>query len=180
MKNMNRNGSLILLAFAAALALPGCGGAGERAGDNGARATAPPSTDAPSPAPAADGAAQAAPANGDATAAPSTSTTGGATQPDATLKGGERGGVKVRQADAPKPRIGSGGNDFFLFTQARGALAADAELKTANITVEVKEGVVTLSGALASAAQKSKAEQLVRAVGGVRDVKNRLRVSGGA
>ncbi len=86
----------------------------------------------------------------------------------------------MQQAIPPKPQIGSGGNDFSLFTQARAALNNDAELKGANITVEVKEGVVTLSGALANAAQKSKAEQLVRAVGGVKAVKNQLRVSGGA
>lgn len=175
---MKRNRLLILLTLAAASVLSGCGGAAERAGDNSARPAAPPDVNASSAAPAADGAARAAPADG-AVAAPPPSAAGGATQPDTTLKGGERGVVKVQQANTPKPRIGSGGNDFFLFTQARGALNADAELKAANVTVEVKEGVVTLSGALASAAQKSKAEQLVRAVGGVRDVKNRLRVSGG-
>jgi hypothetical protein len=178
---MNRNRLVILLTLAAILLLSGCGGAVERAADDSARATASPSSNAPSTAPAAaDSAAQAAPVNGTTAAAPSPSTTGGATQPNATLKGGERGGIKVQRADTPKPQIGSGGNDFFLFTQARGALDTDAELKAANITVEVKEGVVTLSGALANAAQKSKAEQLVRAVGGVKEVKNRLRVSGGA
>lgn len=175
----NRNGLLILLTLASALVLSGCGGAAETAGDNRAKPTAPPSVNASSTAPAADNAAQAAPANG-AAAAPSPSTTGGATQPNATLNAVERGNSNVQKTAPPKPQIGSGGNDFFIFTQARGALSNDAELKAANITVEVKEGVVTLSGALASAEQKSKAEQIVRAVGGVRAVKNQLRVSGGA
>ncbi len=176
---MNRNRLVILLTLAVSLMLSGCGSAGEQVGGNSARATAPPGVNAASPTPSADSAAQVAPANG-AAVAPSPSTTGGATQPNANLKGGERGGVNIQQANTPKPQIGPGGNDFFLFTQARGALNTDAELKDANITVEVKEGVVTLSGALASAEQKSKAEQLVRAVSGVKDVKNRLRVSGGA
>jgi hypothetical protein len=168
---------LILLTLASALALTGCGGAVERAGDNSATPAATPGVNASGATPAAVGTSQTAPANG-AAVAPSPPPTVGATQPGATLKGDERA-ANVKQADTPKPRIGSGGNDFFLFTQARGALNADAELKGANITVEVKEGVVTLSGALANASQKSKAEQLVRAVGGVKDVKNRLRVSGG-
>ena len=43
--------------------------------------------------------------------------------------------------------------------------------------IEVKEGVVTLSGTVASAALKSKAEQLARGAGS-KGVKNQLRVSG--
>ncbi len=61
-------------------------------------------------------------------------------------------------AKVPTPQIGSGGNDFFLFTQARAAVNADPELKAANLVIEVKDGVVTLSGTVASAALKSKAE----------------------
>ena len=167
---MNSNRLLILFTLAAASSLAGCGGTSEQVGDKSARAADPPSVNAA--APTANSPAQAA--NGDAVTPPP-SMTGGATQPDATHNGGERGRVKAQQTNLPKPQIGTGGNDFYLFTQARGALNADAELKAANITVEVKEGVVTLSGALASAEQKSKAEQLVRAVGGVKDVKNRLR-----
>lgn len=169
---------MILLALAAAAGLSGCGGAAGDAGGNGARVAASPGANVAGPAPAAGGANQIGPAGG-AAVSPSPSAAGGATQPSANLRGGGRGG-DAQQAKAPAPQIGSGGNDFSLFTQARGALNSDAELKAANITVEVKEGVVTLSGALASDGQKSKAERLVRAVGGVKDVKNQLRVSGGA
>lgn len=77
---------------------------------------------------------------------------------------------------APKPQIGSGGNDFFQFTQARAAIGADPDLKTTNIVVDVKGGVVTLSGTVASAAQKSKAEQLMRGVAGVKTVNNGLQI----
>lgn len=78
-----------------------------------------------------------------------------------------------------KPQIGSGGNDFFLFTQARAALGADAELKGAAPIIEVKDGVLTLSGTVASPALKSRAEQVARSVGGVKAVKNQLRVAAG-
>ena len=176
---MNSNQFKILLALAASLALSGCGGV-ETTGGNGNGSNVPSSINASSPVPV-NGATNPAPANVSGVA-PSPVTNGGATtpQPGATPKSGERGGVSAPQANAPKTQIGSGGNDFSIFTQARGALNGDPELKTANIIVEVKEGVVTLSGGLANAALKAKAEQLVRAVGGVKDVKNQLRVSGGA
>lgn len=77
----------------------------------------------------------------------------------------------------PQPQVGTGAGDFFLFTQARAALNADAELRKANIIIDVRAGAVTLSGTVASAAQKSTAEQLTRAVAGVKGVTNRLRVS---
>lgn len=83
----------------------------------------------------------------------------------------------ARVSSVPKPQIGTGGSDFFLYTQARAALGADSELTPANIVIDVKAGVLTLNGTVASATQVLKAEQLVRAVGGVKEVKNRLRAS---
>lgn len=163
---MNRNKLNILLALAASLALSGCGGADRTAGGNSNANNAPSTAKTSSPAPA-----------NVAAVAPSPVTTGGATpQTGAASKDGARASANAPQANAPKPQIGSGGNDFYIFTQARGALNNDPELRAANITVEVKEGVVTLSGKLANSAQKAKAEQLVRAVGGVKNVKNQLRV----
>ncbi len=76
----------------------------------------------------------------------------------------------------PTPQIGSGGSDLVLFTQARGALSSDQELLNA-VIIEIKEGNVTLTGNVSSAAQKTKAGQLVQAVKGVKSVKNNLRVA---
>ena len=76
----------------------------------------------------------------------------------------------------PTPQIGSGGDDMSLFTQARGALSSDKELASA-VIIEIKEGNVTLNGAVSSAAQKAKAAQLVQGVKGIKSVKNNLRVS---
>ena len=103
--------------------------------------------------------------------------TASATTPD---KGIQSGTTKTkndrRVSNAPKPEIGTGGSDFFLFTQARAALNADPELKAANIVIDAKAGVLTLNGTVANAAQKSKADQLMRAVGDVKKVKNQLRI----
>lgn len=78
-------------------------------------------------------------------------------------------------AKEPVPQIGSGGNDLVLFTQARNALNSEQELIN-SVIIEIKEGNVTLTGSVTSAAQKAKAGQLVQSVKGIKSVKNNLRV----
>lgn len=176
---MNRNGQRVLLVLAAALVFSACGGAGGNGGSSNAGVAASSNVNAASSAPAADGAANVAQANSSAVAPTPLTPTGGAVQPGATANSGARSSSNAApKTEFPKPQIGSGGGDFSLFTQVRGALNADAELKAANIIIEVKEGVVTLGGTVASAGQKSKAEQLVRGVG-PKGVKNELKVSSG-
>jgi len=75
----------------------------------------------------------------------------------------------------PKPQIGSGSLDFGLFAQVRNALSSDKELFD-SIKVELKEGSVILTGNVSSAAQKTKAEQLIQNIKGIKSVKNNLRV----
>lgn len=158
---MDRNRLAIILA--AALGFAACGGASENSGGDSKPAGTPTTVNAASPAPATDGGANAAPASADAAPAPASES---------------RASVNAPAAKVPKPQIGSGGNDLFLFTQARAAIDDDADLKPANLIIEVKEGVVTLGGNVASAELKSKAERLARGAG-AKDVKNQLRVSAG-
>lgn len=84
-----------------------------------------------------------------------------------------------RAAKIPQPQIGSGGNDFFLFTQTRAALNADEELKKSALTVAVHNGVVTLSGTVQSDGLKQQAARLAQGVQGIKSVKNELRVAAG-
>lgn len=177
---MNRNKLTASLTLCAALTFSGCAGAsGNSAGGNGNAGDAAPSRasaadNSPSVGSAANESAPAVPAS---PAPPASSVSQPTSQTSATTPSGAH---DARAANAPKPRIGSGGNDFYLFTQARAALAADAELKGANFVIEVKEGVLTLGGAAASAEQKSRAEEVVRGVGGVKSVRNQIKVSGGS
>jgi hypothetical protein len=169
---MHRNRLVQLLILAAALNFSGCGGAAERT-DRDRKATGEVATsNASSPATANGGATTVAASSnaGKADAAPSGKAV--------AQQSPSPGPGSAPPAKAPTPHIGSGGNDFSLFTQARGAINNDPELKGANVVVEVKEGVVTLSGAVASAALKSKAEQLARDAG-PKEVRNQLRVSAG-
>lgn len=110
------------------------------------------------------------------TLSPST-TTGDVPQTGETQKRGTQDSDNRQAARFPTPQIGTGGSDFFLFTQARAAVLADTEFKTANITIDVRAGALTLSGNVANAAQKARAEQLVRAVSGIKSVNNQLRIS---
>ena len=177
---MNKYWPAKLIIIAAALNFGGCGGAAESAGGDRKGAGTPPAVNAASPTPAADGGAAAAttatPAN-DANALPASA--GAAAQgPGAAPASESRGTRGAPPAKMPTPQIGSGGNDFFLFTQTRAALNNDADLKAANVVVEVKDGVVTLGGTVASAALKSKAEQLARGAGS-KEVRNQLKVAAG-
>ncbi|MBA3806578.1 MAG: BON domain-containing protein, partial [Acidobacteria bacterium] len=103
-----------------------------------------------------------------------------AVAPD-TAQGGVNHTVKPTRPSmpAPTPQIGTGGNDFFLFTQTRAALDKDDELKNSAIVVEIHEGVVTLNGTAANNEQIKKAARVVQAVAGVKSVKNQLRTSTG-
>src|SRR4029434_2921895 len=67
-------------------------------------------------------------------------------------------------------------DDTTITTSVKAKLVGD---KTANLTrieVDTTNQVVTLTGIVESADQKSKAEQLARQVGGVKGVKNNLQV----
>ena len=165
---MDTNRLKILITLAAALTLVGCDAAPEKAGRDSASAVS--NANSRSPTPAAAEVSNAATAN---TPAPSNPTPAGASQVNA-----DRAAKGASAAAVPTPRIGSGGNDFFLFTQARAAINSDAELRAANPTLDVKEGVATLTGTVANAALKAKAEDLVRDAGS-KAVRNQLRVSAG-
>ena len=157
---MNRNQLAALLTTAAALVLSACGGVEQAGGGN-------------TPTNARPGNNRAAGATENAsTADVAAATSGGAAANNDEGKG-------ARRANVPQPQIGSGGNDFAIFTQVRGALSNDAELKAADLVVEVKKGAVTLSGTVAGEAQRAKAERVAQAVGGVTSVKNQLKVAAG-
>jgi hyperosmotically inducible periplasmic protein len=65
-------------------------------------------------------------------------------------------------------------NDNAIYDNVRIKLAADAEVKGGALGVDVKEGVVTLSGAVDTDRQKSKAAKLAKKVKGVKRVINNI------
>lgn len=82
-----------------------------------------------------------------------------------------------REAKESGRTIGTGVNDGWLWVKTRFDLAAADDLRDSTINVDVDKGVVTLTGTVASAAQKTRAETVAKAVEGVTSVRNQLKVS---
>src|SRR5262245_25381560 len=81
-----------------------------------------------------------------------------------------------REAKGQGRTIGTGVNDGWLWVKTRFDLAAADDLRDSTINVDVDKAVVTLTGTVASAAQKTKAETVAKSVEGVTGVKNQLKV----
>jgi hyperosmotically inducible protein len=73
--------------------------------------------------------------------------------------------------------IGTGLDDGWLWTKTRFDLAAAEDLRDSTINVDVANAIVTLTGTVANASQKAKAETIAKAVEGVKGVKNLLQVA---
>ena len=84
-----------------------------------------------------------------------------------------------REAKESGRTVGTGANDGWLWVKTRFDLATADDLRDSTINVDVDKAVVTLSGTVASAAQKTRAEAVAKAVDGVTSVRNQLKVSSG-
>lgn len=82
-----------------------------------------------------------------------------------------------REAKESGRTIGTGLNDGWLWVKTRFDLAAADDLRDSTINVDVDKAVVTLSGTVATAAQKTRAEQVAKSVADVRSVRNQLKVA---
>jgi osmotically-inducible protein OsmY len=65
-------------------------------------------------------------------------------------------------------------DDSTITTSVKTKLAADKGSSLTRIQVDTDRGVVQLSGVVDSAAEKARAEQIARGVGGVKSVRNNL------
>lgn len=84
-----------------------------------------------------------------------------------------------REARESGRTVGTGANDGWLWVKTRFELAAADDLRDSTINVDVDNAVVTLTGTVASAAQKTRAEAVAKAVEGVTSVRNQLTVGSG-
>lgn len=83
----------------------------------------------------------------------------------------------VACASSPKQEsTGDYVDDSVITTKVKSQIAADDFLKSFEISVETRKGVVQLSGWVASQKAIDKAGQIARGVGGVKSVKNNLAV----
>lgn len=73
--------------------------------------------------------------------------------------------------------IGQGANDMWLWVKTRASLLGTDDLRESTIDVDVVNDVVTLKGTVATAAQKTKAEEVAKGIEDVKSVKNELKVA---
>jgi hypothetical protein len=87
-----------------------------------------------------------------------------------------------REAKEAGETIGSGLKDGYLWAKTKGSLAAVDDLRDSTINVDVNDGVITLRGTVASAAQKAAAVKAANGIDGKKSVKDELKVAadGGA
>lgn len=85
-----------------------------------------------------------------------------------------------REARESGRKVGSGANDGWLWVKTRFELATADDLRDSTINVDVDNGVVTLTGTVANAAQKTRAEAVAKGVEDVRSVRNQLKVGDNA
>ena len=83
----------------------------------------------------------------------------------------------ARDAKDAGRKVGTGINDGWLWVKTKFDLAAADDLRDSTINVDVDNDVVTLSGTVATPAQKAQAEKVAKAVEGVKSVKNMLKVT---
>jgi hyperosmotically inducible protein len=69
-------------------------------------------------------------------------------------------------------------SDDSIYDKVRISLASDIDVKGGNLKVDVKDGVVTLSGALENQSQKDKATHIAKKVKGVKKVVNNIEIKG--
>ena len=119
-------------------------------------------------------------ANATATATPAAVANNNSNRRAPTREEYERDKERYQREAREKGRtIGSGVNDGWLWVKTRFDLAAADDLRDSTIDVDVNNGVVTLSGTVASNSQKARAEQITTVVDGVRSVRNQLKVASG-
>ena len=82
----------------------------------------------------------------------------------------------AKEAKDSGRKIGTGANDLWLWTKTRAALLAADDLRDSTINVDVENDAVTLTGTVASAPQKARAETVAKGIEGVKSVKNQLTV----
>lgn len=80
------------------------------------------------------------------------------------------------RAAPQKTEAGQYASDSAVTAKVKTALLAEKNLKSLDVNVETKNGVVQLSGFVVSSAQIDQAVDVTKRVKGVKDVKNDLRL----
>lgn len=75
-----------------------------------------------------------------------------------------------------KQSVGEYASDAVVTTKVKAAMVAEKDLSALDVAAETNNGVVTLTGTVATAAQAEAAARVTRGVEGVKQVENKLKV----
>ena len=84
--------------------------------------------------------------------------------------------VHAADGTGDKQSVGEYVTDATISTKVRAAFVGDKSLSALDIAVETNDGVVTLSGSVATSEQVNHAADVTRGVDGVKQVKNNIKV----
>ncbi len=80
-------------------------------------------------------------------------------------------------ASGSSESVGQHLSDGTITTKVKTALMTAKDVKSTHIHVKTRRGTVWLTGTVPTSDEKTRAQQVVEGVGGVHEVKNRLKVS---
>ena len=83
----------------------------------------------------------------------------------------------AQQAKETGRKIGAGANDAWLWAKTRSVLTTADDLRDSTINVDVDNGVITLSGTVATKEQLNRADALAKGIEGQKGVQNKLTVA---
>ncbi|TMG86804.1 MAG: BON domain-containing protein [Betaproteobacteria bacterium] len=111
---------------------------------------------------------------------PTTSPSTGSAQPSATdriaNKASDATNKVADKAGEVTNKVAAAADDMATTTKVKTALLAEPGLKSLEISVDTKDGTVTLSGKVDSADQRDRAKQIAQSTGGVKGVVDNLTV----
>jgi osmotically-inducible protein OsmY len=111
---------------------------------------------------------------------PTTSPSTGTAKPSATDRIADKASdatnkVADKASDVTN-KVAAAADDMATTTKVKTALLAEPGLKSLEISVDTKDGTVTLSGKVDSADQRDRAKQIAQSTGGVKGVVDNLTV----
>jgi hypothetical protein len=89
----------------------------------------------------------------------------------------ERNRAEYERGKGTTETIGQGIEDSWLWFKTKSALMTTSDLRDSTINVDVENGVITLKGTVASAAEKTKAVQVANGIQGKKRVVDQLKVA---
>jgi len=89
----------------------------------------------------------------------------------------EKNRTEYEKSRSSSESVGQSLEDSWVWFKTKSALMTTSDLRDSTINVDVQNGVITLKGTVASAAEKTKAKQVADGIEGKKSVVDQLKVA---